>query len=158
MQNSLSLRAMALGLALVLGGTSSAAEPDRVAALLDQQKIKYEVDSDKDYKIVYEFEDKRTQVVYVSGSTEELDGFRIRTIFAPAAKIDKDPIDGKLMSLLEENGNSKVGAYEIVGKTLFFSTRMIEPFSAEQLKSMLTVVSSVADEKEKEISGARDEL
>jgi hypothetical protein len=150
--------ALALALAMI-AGPSLAAEPDRIIALLDQQKIKYEVDKDKDYKIVYDYEsDKRSQIVFVSGTVEDFGGMKIRTIFAPAAMIDKNPINDRLLSLLEANGKSKIGAWELNGKTLYFAARMVEPFTAEELSAMLTLVSSVADDMEIEISGDKDEL
>ena len=149
---------MGLALAGAAATPSLAAEPDGIAALLDQQKIKYEVDKDKDYKIVYDFdEDKRTQIVYVSGTTEDFRGMKIRTIFAPAARL-KDGITGQFQSLLEHNGKSKIGAWEINGELLFFSARLIEPITSEQLSAMLNLVASIADDKEIEISGKRDEL
>jgi hypothetical protein len=150
---------MTLGLLTVAAHPVQAADPDRIAALLDQQKIKYEVDKDNDYKIIYDFgEEKRSQIVYVSGSTEEFEGLRIRAVFAPAARLTKDNIEAKFKSLLENNGKSKIGAWEINGDMLFFSAKMFEPVTAEELSAMLHLVSSVADDKEIEISGTRDEL
>ena len=159
MQNLLCRCVLALGLASVAASPSPAADPDGIATLLDQQKIKYEVDKDKDYKIIYEFTDeKRSQIVYVSGTTEEFQGLSIRTIFAPAAQLKKDRIDDQLKSLLEHNSKSKIGAWEIDGDVLFFSAKLLEPVTAEELGAMLNLVSSVADDKEIEISGKRDEL
>jgi len=150
--------ALALGLATI-AAPLSAAEPDPIGALLDLQKIKYEIDKDKDYKIVYNYEsDKRTQIVFISGTVEDFDGMKIRTIFAPAALIDKNPINDRLLSLLEANGKSKIGAWEVNDKTLYFAARMVEPVTAEELGAMLKLVSSVADDKEIEISGNKDEL
>ena len=149
----------ALASSLVAAAPAFAADPDRVATLLDQQKIKYEIDKDKDFKIVFEFDsDQRTQIVYVSGAVEELDGMKIRTVFAPAALVDKNPIGDRMKSLLEYNGKSKVGAYELDGNILYFASRMVEPFTGAELKAMLNVIASVADDMEKEISGDKDEL
>ena len=147
-------------LAVVAGaGPGYAQQADAVGALLDQAKIKYEVDKDKDYKVIYDFdEEKRTQIVYVSGTTEEFRGMRIRTIFAPAARLNQDKIEDQYKSLLELNGKSKIGAWEINGDVLFFAARLVEPVTSEQLSSMLNLVASVADDKEIEISGKRDEL
>jgi hypothetical protein len=154
-------RALFAGL-IALGAVHSpslAADPDPIGALLDQQKIKYEVDKDKDYKVIYDFsKEKRTQIVYVSGRTEDFEGIKIRSIFAPAAQLKKNSIDGQLKALLEANGKSKFGAWEIVGDDLFFSARLIEPFTADELGRLLNLVASVADDKEIEISGKSDEL
>lgn len=150
---------LALSLACAVASPSLAAEPDGVAALLEQAKIKYEVDKDKDYKVTYDFEkEKRTQIVYVSGTTEEFRGMRIRSIFAPAARLNKDSIAGQYKALLEHNGKAKIGAWEIDGDILYFSARIIEPVTPEQLSSILNLVASIADDKEIEISGKLDEL
>jgi hypothetical protein len=150
---------LALGLASAAAAPLMAADQDGVAAMLDQQKIKYEVDKDKDYKIIYDFsEEKRSQIVYISGATDEYQGMKIRTIFAPAVRLDKDRIEGQFKSLLEHNGKSKIGAWEIDGDVLFFSARVVEPITAEELAAMLNLVASVADDKEIEVSGKLDEL
>lgn len=158
-QKSLRNLVLALALAGAAATPSIAADPGSIGAMLDQQKIKYEVDKDKDYKIIYEFTDqKRTQIVYISGATEDYQGMKIRSIFAPAARIDKDRIDTQFKALLEHNGKSKIGAWEIDGDVLFFSARFVEPVTAEQLAALLNLVASVADDKEIEVSGDRDEL
>jgi hypothetical protein len=127
--------------------------------MLDQKQIKYEVDKDKDYKIVFDFTDeKRTQIVYLSGTTEELEGLRIRTIFAPAVQLKKNNIDGQLRALLEQNAKSKIGNWEIAGDVLYFTVELVEPVSADQLAAMLNFAASVADDKEIEVSGKKDEL
>jgi hypothetical protein len=60
---------------------------------------------------------------------------------------------------LASNGISpKIGAWEIAGDLLFFSARVVEPITAEELAAMLNLVASVADDKEIEVSGKRDEL
>jgi len=155
------IRALAVGLAAIglVQSPAFAADPDPIGAMLDQQKIKYEVDKDKDYKVVYDFsKEKRTQIVYVSGTAEDFEGIKIRSIFAPAAQMKKNPIDGQMKALLEANGKSKFGAWEIVGDDLYFSARLVEPFTAEELGQLLNLVASVADDKEIEISGKSDEL
>jgi hypothetical protein len=150
---------LALGLAGAAAAPLTAVDPDSVAAMLDRQQIKYEVDKDEDYKIIYAFSDeKRSQIVYISGATEDYQGMKIRTIFAPAVQLGKDRVDGQFKSLLEYNGKSKIGAWEIDGDVLFFSARVVEPITAEELAAMLNLVASVADDKEIEVSGERDEL
>ena len=102
------IRALTVGLAAIglVHSPALAADPDPIGAMLDQQKIKYEVDKDKDYKIVYDFsKEKRTQIVYVSGAAEDFEGIRIRSIFTPAAQLKKNSIDGQMKALLEANGN-----------------------------------------------------
>jgi hypothetical protein len=54
--------------------------------------------------------------------------------------------------------SSKIGAWEIAGDLLFFSAGVVEPIMAEELAAMLNLVASVADDKEFEVSGKRDEL
>jgi hypothetical protein len=150
---------MALLAAGAIHAPALAADTGSIEAMLDKQGIKYEIDKDKDYKIIYDFsKEKRTQIVYLSGTTEDINGIKIRTIFAPAAQLTKNSIDGRLKSLLEANGKSKIGAWQINGDALYFSAQLIEPFTAEELSALLNLIASVADDMEIEISGESDEL
>src|SRR5690606_35660656 len=83
---------LAFSTALLLGGLAAApaqADPS-VAARLDARGVRYVVDEDGDYRVTYNYADEgRTQLVFVSGRTESIAGFRIREVFAPAARIGR---------------------------------------------------------------------
>jgi hypothetical protein len=90
--------AFAVFLALAAPG-ARAADP-AIEALLKAAEIPFEVDKDGDYKIVYDWsKDKRSQLVYISGTTEEIAGMRLYEIFSPAKVMDDEALDPALADL-----------------------------------------------------------
>ena len=134
------------------------AEDNSVKRRLDSVGQKYEVDKDGDFKITYNFPDeKRSQIAFVSGTPYDVaDGVQVRNIFAPVAKVKDDGVAGKAVDLLKANYGYKIGAYEISGDVLYLSIKVPDNASAAQLKKAVQIAVSVADNKEKELSGARD--
>ena len=131
-----------------------------VAARLDARGIQYVVDEDGDYKVTYNYADEgRTQLVFVSGATESIDGFRIREVFAPAAWVDRDRVDGeRALALLRESRGQKIGAWEIAGDVLYYVVKVPDGIDAAQLESVMNIAAGTADNKEIEFSGDLDEL
>jgi len=134
------------------------AEDNSVKRRLDSAGQKYEVDKDGDFKITYTFsEDKRSQIVFVSGAPYEVSGgMQVRNIFAPVAKVKDDNIASKALSLLQDNNNYKIGAYEVEGEILMLSLKIPDNATPQQLLKAVQLAASVADEKEKALSGTRD--
>jgi hypothetical protein len=141
------------------GGSLSAAQ-NEVKLRLDQLELKYEIDKDGDFKVVYNYSDeKRTQLIWVSGSVEEAGPFRIREIYSPAASIKKDGVTGaKALELMAEASSKKLGDWEVRGDGLYYVLKLAEPMSAEQLKKAMDIAAEVADDTEIKFSGKRDEL
>lgn len=131
-----------------------------VASRLDARGMRYEIDGDGDYKVVYNYaEEGRTQLAFVSGRTEDIAGFRIREVFAPAARLDQDGVDGaRALALLEDSRQQKLGAWEVAGDVLYFVIKLPDSVDAAALETALDIVAQVADDKEIEFSGDRDEL
>lgn len=155
----LALLAPALPLALMLAAPVLAADAS-VEARLQARGIKYELDKDGDYKVTYSFpEEKRTQLLFVSGSIEEIGGLKVRQIFSPAARIATDGISGeKALALLRANQGYKLGAWEISGDILYFVAKIPDSVDAAELEDLMDVVASIADDKEIELTGGKDEL
>jgi hypothetical protein len=156
----LSLPALAVaGLALATA-VPAVAKDASVEKRLESQGTKYEVDEDGDYKIVIGWDkEQRSQIVFVSGKTEEVGGLVIREIFAPAAIVDDHGINGtKAMALLEASGQTKFGSWEIRGGVVYFVAKVFDDISAERLDSVLAIVSETADDKEMELTGGKDDL
>lgn len=138
----------------------AAASDASVKARLDARGVKYEVDGDGDYKVTYNYsEEDRTQLVFVSGSTQSVAGFVVREIFSPAGRVEKDDIDGaKALELLEESRNNKLGSWELQGDVLYFVIKLSDSMSAAELESAMDIAAQTADDMEKEMSGDRDDL
>ena len=136
------------------------AQDASVKSRLDAQGVKYEVDGDGDFKVTYNYsKEGRTQLVFVSGKTETVAGFTIREVFAPAARVDKDGINGaKALELLEHSRKNKFGSWEIGGGVLYFVIKLPDSVSGKQLEAAMDIAAEVADDMEIEISGDRDDL
>lgn len=148
-----------MAVAMAFTATQAAAD-ESVQRRLDARGIKYEVDADGDYKVTYNYESEgRTQLVFVSGGTEEISGFKIREVFAPAARIEADGVtEGQLAQLIEQSRGYKFGAWEVGGDALYFVIKLPEPVSAAQLEAAMDIAAETADNKEIEISGKDDNL
>ena len=155
----LTLPALALSVALSLAAPVLAADAS-VESRLQARGVKYEVDKDGDYKITYSFsEEKRTHLLFVSGSTEEVGGLQVRQIFAPVARVAGNAVTGEMaLGLLRENQGYKLGAWEISGDILYFVARIPDSVDATGLEQLMDIVASIADEKEIELTGAKDEF
>jgi hypothetical protein len=146
-----------LALAAALAPAVTQAEDNSMKRKLDALDQKYEIDDDGDFKMTFRFsEDKRTQIVFVSGHVEEAKPLMIRQVFAPVANIEDDKIAGRALDLLRDNFGLKVGAFEVQGEYLIYNIKLNDDASSTQLQKAISLAAAVADEKEKEISGARD--
>ena len=133
------------------------AEDSSIKRRLEGVGQKYEIDKDGDFKITLSFtDDKRTQIVFVEGASYDVAGVQVRNIFAPVAKVDEDGVAGKAVELLKANNGYKIGAYEIEGNFLMLSLKIPEAATGEQLQKAIRLAASMADNKEIELSGARD--
>jgi hypothetical protein len=153
---------LALSSALVLGGlvAAPALADASVAARLDARGVRYVVDEDGDYKVTYNYaEEGRTQLVFVSGRTESIGGFRVREVFAPAGRGDRDRLGGaRARALLEESRRQKIGAWEVAGDVLYYVIKLPDSVDGAQLEAAMDIVAEIADDKEIELSGDLDEL
>lgn len=138
----------------------AAAEDASVARRLDSAGLKYEVDNDGDYKLTFNYtKEGRTQLVFVSGTTQTVSGLTVREVFSPAGRVEKDGIGGKAaLELLSASGQLKMGSWEIRGDVLYFVIKVLDSASSSELSSLLDIAAETADDKEIELSGDRDDL
>lgn len=149
---------------LALGTAFSAAAQNRsdasVKTRLEARGLKYTIDGDGDFKVTYNYsKESRSQLVFVSGGTQAVGGFEIREVFSPAARVEKDGINGaKALELLAESRSNKVGSWELQGDILYFVIKLPDSMDAAQLESAMDIAAQTADDMEVEISGDRDDL
>jgi hypothetical protein len=129
--------------------------PDpRVEKALKKLGLKYEVDEDGDFKLVFAVEDNRTQVVIISSTTETLGKMEIREVWSPIAKFASTPSCDLSLELLEKHGTFKIGSYQYKklrsgSYLLVFIVHLSAEARAEELGSIVTAVAQVADKTEK---------
>jgi len=131
-----------------------------VDARLKARGVQFEVDADGDYKVTYSYkQENRTQLVFVSGRTEQVNGISIREVFSPAGRVAADGIDGaKAMALLADSRSKKLGSWEISGDVLYFVIKLPDSIDGAALEAAMDIASETADNKEIELSGDKDEL
>lgn len=151
---------LALLLALAAAPAPALAKDPALEGLLKAADLQYEIDKDGDYKIVVQWEkEKRSQLVYIGGEVEELGEVRLYTVFSPAHVLGAAGIDGaRARHLLEENAKTKIGAWEIAGKNLYFTTKFPVGVDAGQLHKLVLATAEVADDMELELAPGKDEL
>lgn len=154
------LSVLLLSAVLAVAATDAHASDASVKSRLDARGIKYQIDDDGDYKVTYNYaKEGRTQLVFVSGGTEEVGGFKVREVFSPAGRVENDDIDGaKALELLAESRKNKLGSWEIAGDVLYFVVKLPDSLNAAQLESVMDIAAETADDMELEISGERDDL
>lgn len=144
-----------------LQASKTAGEPDpRVEKALKKLDLKYTVDNEGDFKLVFTTEGDRTQVVFINSKTETLRKMEIREIWSPAAKFSSKPSAALSQALLEKNASFKIGSYSYkkAGDAYFlvFTVQISANASAEELLSVVIGVAETADAAENEIMGSDD--
>ena len=151
-----------LGLFLVVLPMSSAFAADAadniVKAQLDSKGIKYEIDKDGDFKIVYKMSGGRTQLAFVRSAVNNYGTLKIREIWSPGYKSDSNDFPALIAnSLLDKNHEVKLGAWEAQDNIAMFVVKITADANAEQLVDAIEAAVNSADELEKEVSGDKDE-
>lgn len=133
---------------------------DSVEARLKAADIRYEVDKDGDYKVVVSYEDEnRTQLVFVSGRTEQVGDLRIREVFAPAAKVDAAGVDAaRANALLQDNYKKILGHWALSDGYLVYVIQLPDSTDAAGLRKALEIAAQVADDMEIDLTKGKDEF
>jgi hypothetical protein len=131
-----------------------------VKAKLDALELQYEVDGDGDYKLIFSFDDDgRSQMLFVSGGTQAIGDMKVREIFAPAARVEADGVDGAVaLEMLADSRTNKLGAWEIGGDVLYYVVKLPDDIDAAQLEQVMHIVAVMADQMEARLTGDRDDL
>lgn len=131
---------------------------NRVKTKLDEWGVKYEISEKGNFKLVFDMGENRTQLVIINSNTYDYNNIEVREIYSTAAKGNKggDFAHNDLFTLLRDNADKKIGAWQIDGTDgsyrLNFSLRASAVTGLENLKSMVQLAAKVADAKEKVLS------
>ncbi len=143
---------------------NSYAQDDQVKSFLDELEFKYEVDSDNDFKLTFEFEDDRSQLIFINGSIEVYQEVDVVEIWAPVMRFKGNLSKKVANKVLATSNQKKIGAFEIresvdvKEKLLVYVTKIpLDSITAEQFGAFLHHVLVVADEEEKELTKGKDD-
>ena len=146
--------------ALLASSTSAHGGDASVESRLKAQELAYKVDDDGDYRMTVSWkQEDRSQLVFVSGKTEEFNGVQIREVFAPAARLDVNGLTQvQANNLLADASKRKFGGWEVSGSTLYFKAKLAEPMNPKLLHDIVLAVAEAADNMELEITPGKDDL
>ena len=130
----------------------------RIKKLLDQTELNFEIDGDGDFKLLFEYDDGRSHIVFINSKTETYQGMEIREVWAVgyvppdnAGTVPSDVGD----NLIRANAATKLGAWQIqkmgdkeVG---VFRAMIAAEANKEIVLDTLRLVGISADEKEAEL-------
>jgi hypothetical protein len=133
----------------------------QVAAALDQLGIKYELDDDGDYRVVFQITEERTQQGVIRSRTFEFAGVEMREIYSIGLS-SFGPFDARTCNLLlEHNRHVKVGCWAVAhdpedNHLAIFLANVAAGLDGELLLGVLHAVLTTADEFEARLSGRDD--
>jgi len=146
------------GLMAGMTGTAGAGEPDPgIKAQLDSLEYAYEVDEDGDYRMVFDMEDERTQLVFVRSTVETYGNHRVREIWSPGYKSSSPQFPALIANrLLEDSNDSKLGSWVKQGDAAMFVVKIDADAGAEMLSDAIDAAIRSADAIELELTSKDD--
>lgn len=133
----------------------------RVKRMLDALDLKYSIDSGGDFKVVFEFNDGRSQLAYINSDTQSINDFEIRELWS-VAYVSEGYLDiDTANTLLMKNHDMKLGSWRLmdVGKNTYLVTFCIQIAAncdPQSLSQSLLLVLRAADEMEERLTGKDD--
>jgi hypothetical protein len=132
----------------------------RVEKLLRELDLKYTVDKDGDFRLEVAYDDGRSQVIFVSTATSDLDDLEIREVWSAGYKSEDEFSAEVANRLLEENAKYKLGGWQrskiSTGYLAVFTAKIAADCDAATMKTAIRVAGTAADEMEKELLGNDD--
>lgn len=134
-----------------------------VGLALDEVKADYEVVDDGDYKLTIGFDDKRSQVVFVTSTVETLQKMGVREVWAIANLYvpGNEPAD-VAVALLKDNSSKILGGWQLRDfgdrTGLIYCMQIPANLDAQSLRTAYQQAAVIADDKEKELTAGKDEF
>jgi len=140
-------------------GAKKAGDP-RVTRPLEEAGLKSSMDDDGDFRLHNEVADGRSQLVWILSNTSELRDLEIREVWSIAYK-SPNPFPAEVANrLLEENCQTKIGAWQMrkMGEDFVavFSAQIAADTESGTLVTVLDAVAQTADNMEQELSTGDD--
>ena len=152
--------ALCLGLATCLAAPATlAGTPDpALKALLDKQKIKYEIDSDGDFKITFDLGSGRTQLVWIRSATDSYGSLKVREIWSPGYKLNGE-LSAKIANRLLEHSHSMIlGGWTKQKTYVMFVVKILATATPQQVRDAAEAAADAAVDMEQELAPGTDEL
>jgi hypothetical protein len=144
----------ALLAALLFAPAAFAAEPDKaVARHLDTLGYPYEVDEDGDYRMVFDMDNDRTQLVYVRSVVEEFGANKVREVWSPGYQSSTDAFPQAVANrLLEDSQDAKMGGWVKQERIAMFVVKLDADAPSQALGDAISAATRTADAMELELT------
>jgi len=154
------LLAFVLVPALLLAAPARAGDPDpAIKAQLDSLDIKYDVDSDGDFKVTFDLGNERTQLVWIRSKTEAYGSLKVREIWSPGYKYSGTELPVKIANrLLEHSHGLILGGWTKQKQFAMLAVKIPVSATPQQLRDACEAAADAADEIEKELTPGKDDL
>ncbi|MCK4414877.1 MAG: hypothetical protein KAY32_15185 [Candidatus Eisenbacteria sp.] len=140
-------------------GDETPKHDERVRKILKEDGVQYTVDTDGDFKVIFQMGDDRTQMAFIRSRTEEYRNLEIREIWSFGYQSSTDVFPAEVASrLLEDTFIKKLGAWAKIGQRALFVVKVSADANSESLMSALQMALESADEMEEELTGDKDEF
>ncbi|MFP4364078.1 MAG: hypothetical protein ACLFR1_09435 [Spirochaetia bacterium] len=145
--------------------TSIAQENDvdeRMQQQLDSMEFSYEIDQNNDFRFLWQLEDERTQLLWISSSTYEYMGMEIREVWSPAIVFDGPVPEDVANRVLQDSYNQIIGSWysrtnEEGASMLIFAAKIPAEASNEYLGATVSAVIHAADAMEAALTDGEDQ-
>ena len=127
-----------------------------VQDLLEELELKYDIDSDGDFRVGFELGNGRAQLAFIRSETTQFGKFDIREIFS-VAKISEGPLDPQLANArLICNAHVKLGSWRVIRQPddrciVAFAVQIAATTDATSLYTALRLVIDTADNIERKL-------
>lgn len=134
------------------------APPDEtIVALLEELEYDYEIDEDGDFRLLFEFDDERSQLVWIRNRTYESGGVAMRDVWSTAFKLPGKYLSVKLSHrLLGESWDGVMGGWALDREHVVYMVKLPAEASAELLDAAIGEAIDQADKLESERSQVDD--
>jgi hypothetical protein len=135
----------------------------KIKKLLKKADIKYTLTTKGNYKVVFDLDNGRTQLVIINSRLYDLKGLEVREIWSTVYKLEEksDIKCEELFELMADNATNKIGALQIDDiegtDVLNFAARVPEDLDAKELVYLLELIASVADKWEVKFTDGKDD-
>jgi hypothetical protein len=148
----------ALALACLAALPARAEAPDAaIKAQLDSLGMKYDVDSDGDYKVTFDLGNERSQIIWIRSATDHYGSLKVREIWSPGYKYDGGDIPVKIANrLLEHSHGLILGGWTKQKQYAMLVVKIPVSATPQQLRDAAEAAAGAADEIEKELTGKDD--
>ncbi|MCE1275056.1 MAG: hypothetical protein LWW75_11160 [Chlorobiales bacterium] len=131
----------------------------RVEAALKESNLNYTIDKDGDFRLRFNFDQNRSQVVFVQSRTETYKNYEIREIFSYAYKTQSRLFTADVANtLLKDNNAKKLGAWEKRGDYAVFVIKISGDADALSLQNAVSLAAVCSEDMELQLNPGKDDF